>query len=184
MNSFVEPLSIQQILEGYAGPDAQYLLRYWRENKGIISRDTTINQISRKLMLFEAVSSPGDVPPATFIGKQSTFRSYLSQSATPHSLPSSYRQKVSYGYEAAVNGEPWYDIQRTGTLMGEGTPDLVLERLILKFRTKSGFERIFCLMMKVDENLRYVQSDQGRRLYHFLPKSSLHQLGLAHHQPI
>ena len=184
MASFVEQLSLRHVESGLAGDDAQYLLRYWRENDGIISQDKGLTEISKRLMMFQPVLRSGDVPPATFIGKDSTFRTYLSHDLMPYSLPKAYRRQVSKGYEAAFHNEPWYDVQRTGDLMGPGTPDLVLERLVLKFRTRVGLERIFCLLTKLDGHLEFDLSDRGRHPGHFPQAPDFRQLEQVRHSSI
>ncbi|WP_155133384.1 hypothetical protein [Roseibium sp. RKSG952] len=156
MTAFVEPLDIARVERGEAGEDAQYLFRMWRENKGLIVHDQRMTWISRRLMLFVPSTCKNDVPKSTFIGRQTVLRHYFPDATDtpqpPHCLPLDYRQRQAFGYCAANQREPWFDIQRTGDLLGENTPDLTLERLILKFHTKSGFERLFCLVKLVSEN--------------------------------
>lgn len=184
MDTFVEPISLSNVESGGAGEDAHYMLQLWRQNNGIISRDKRMNWISRKLMMFLPEHVEGDVPPATFIGKDSTFKRYFPQTDHPMELPKLYRQKVAHGYQVALQGEPWHDIQKTGELMGKGTPDLTLERLILKFRTSAGFERIFCLMRVLEEPQGYDLSNRGHHHVHCPPGTGYYQSESGHHLPI
>lgn len=151
MQAFVERQDIRLVEDGLAGDEAQFLFRTWRENKGVIVRNRGMSQLSTRLLLLKPHAKSGDVPPVTFMGKDSTFRRFFPQAAfserPPTSfLPRAYKQGVADGYHAVLQGDVWYDTQRTGTLLGDGVPDLTLDRLILSFRTEAGFERLFCLM--------------------------------------
>lgn len=180
MNSFVKKLSLDRVESGAAGDEAQFLYKFWRQNEGFYLQDSQVTHLSKKLMLFRPDLVPDDVPPVTLIGKDSTFRNYLPPSDQPTSLPLDYRRKVAPGYHAAIRGEPWYDIQRTGDMMGEGTPDLTLERLVLKFQTPGGFERIFCLLWLLEEHsgsgLSYPEHHHAR----FRPGIGRYQSGWVH----
>ncbi len=164
VDCFVEPLPLSHIESGAAGDEARYLYRYWREHKGVVKQDKGLTRLSRKLMLFRPKLVEGDVPPSTMIGKDTTFRRFFPATVAAYELPAKYRTRVADGYHKAINGEPAFDIQRTGSLMGEGTPDLVLERLILRFETPGGFVRLFCLMTLLEEISQYGLSDLEHRL--------------------
>ncbi|TWI90279.1 hypothetical protein JM93_01259 [Roseibium hamelinense] len=167
MTAFVEPLNIARVERGEAGEEAQFLFRTWRENGGIIMPSSQMNYLSPKLMLFVPDQSQNDVPKTTFVGRQTTLRRFFPEAAEAahptRCLPIDYRQRQASGYSAAIAGEPWYDIQRTGDLLGRGAPDLTLERLILKFGTSAGFERLFCLIRVVTEHQRRDLSNPEHR---------------------
>lgn len=164
MITFVDRLPLSVVETGAAGEDAQFLLSIWRRNEGLVQPDRGMVHLSRKLMLFKPDYIPDDVPPATLIGADSTFRRYLPPVDRPAALPEAYRRQVAPGYHAAIHGEPWFDVQRTGTMMGAGTPDLTLERLLLPFRTATGLVRLFVLLRLVEEHARSGRSDrEGRR---------------------
>lgn len=177
MDDFVEPLPLSRVESGMAGEEAQYLLRFWHQNEGYMQLDSGMNWISRKLMMFLPEHIVDDVPPATMIGKESTFKRYFPETDRPTALPKDYRRSVAHGYHAAIHREPWYDIQRTGLRMGPGTPDLVLERLILPFWSKGGFDRVFCLMTLVEDCAGSRQSDPERHHVHFQPGKVSYQSG-------
>lgn len=151
MTAFVEPLPLSCVEQGAAGEEARYMLAHWRETGGMMIPDERMARISTKLLLMPAAAQPGDVPQLTFIGRDTTFRRFFPEvedSSRPVSvLPADYRSRVAVGYQAAIAGEPVFDVQRTGNLLGPGRPDLLMERLILKFRTRAGLERLYCLMM-------------------------------------
>jgi len=183
VDTFVEPLPLSRVETGEAGEEARFMLRFWKENNGIITRDKSMTWLSRQLMMFLPEFVQDDVPPSTFIGKDTTFRRYFPNREAAAELPKSYRSKVARGYHAAVAKEPWYDIQRTGALMGPGTPDLVLERLILNFRTPAGFERVFCLMRLVEDCTRSGLSDPERHPVRFRQETGHCRSGWAHRMP-
>ncbi len=164
MDFFVEPLTIADVEAGRAGDEARYLFSFWQTNKGFMEHDRTMTRLSRKLIITRAHTGARDVPEITFIGKDSTFQRFFpecSRSSAPSKLlPEGYRQRVANGYGAAIAGEPHYDIQRTGGLLGEGRPDLTLERLILPFRTRAGLQRLFCLMILRDLRQQFCLSDR------------------------
>lgn len=180
MDTFVEKLPLSHIESGLAGEDARYLYNYWRRNNGIIEQDSGLTEISKRLMLFRPKLVLDDVPPSTLIGKDTTFRKYFPARNEAAEFPQAYRRKIAHGYHAALENEPWFDVQKTGSLMGEGTPDLILERLILKFRTSGGFERLFCLMTLVEDISRSRLSDPTHHHGRFQPGRDCYQSGLVH----
>lgn len=184
MTSFLERHSLSRVEAGAAGDEAQFLYSYWRRNEGFIDQDSGLTYLSRKLMLFRPQLIAGDVPPVTMIGADTTFRRYLPPADEPTSLPKAYRSQCAPGYHAAIAGEPWYDIQRTGTMMGAGTPDLILERLILPFRTRGGFERLFCLLTLVEDFSRSGRSDPKDHPFRFRPGTGRYQSGWVHRPAI
>lgn len=177
---FVEKLDLSRIESGEAGDGAQFMYRFWLRNEGHMNRDSGMTHLSRQLMLFQPEYIPGDVPPVGLIGKDTTFRRYIPTTNEPTSLPLEYRSMMAPGYHAAIAGEPWFDIQRTGQMMGEGTPDLILERLILPFRTAAGFERLFCLLTLREEVSRSGRSDPEDRRGGFRPGTDHCRSGWVH----
>lgn len=188
MQAFVERLNIGNVENGFAGDEAQFLFRTWRENDGFIVRNRGMSELSTKLLLLKPQAKSGDVPPVVFMGKNTTFRRFFPQAAfserPPTSfLPREYRQGVAEGYHAVLQGEVWYDTQRTGTLLGDGVPDLTLDRLILNFRTETGSRRLFCLMTLQEVHQQFVQSDRKHRRRNFPPELSSHPAYQARAQP-
>lgn len=179
MAPFVEPLDLADIETGAAGREAQYLFRMWREHEGLLIQDERLTMLASRLMTLRPNADAGDVPAISFLGKNTPFRKYFPEADSgglqPTSLlPSSYKQSIAHGYHAAINGEPWYDLQRTGSALGEDKPDLLIDRFILKFRTHAGFERLFCL---TTERHSCERSSQSNRRYHqlsFQQKSDWH----------
>ncbi|WP_417670730.1 hypothetical protein [Roseibium sp.] len=175
MDCFVEPLSLSDIEAGTAGDEAQFLLRFWHRNEGFMTRDSSMSYLSRKLIMTRPTASETDVPEITFLGKDSTFRRFVPESMRSQNptrlLPADYRATVAQGYQEALAGAPWYDVQRTGSLLGDGRPDLTLERLILPFKTGTGLKRLFCLMMLRDLRQQSDQSDHTRHLQ-YSPRGS------------
>ncbi len=179
MAPYVEPLDLADIETGAAGLEAQYLFRTWRENEGLLIQDERLTKLASRLMTLRPTAEAGDVPPISFLGKETPFRKYFPEADSgglqPTSLlPASYKKSIAHGYHAAINGEPWYDLQRTGSALGEDKPDLLIDRFILLFRTNAGFERLFCL---TTERHSCERSTQSNRRYHqlsFRQKSSWH----------
>lgn len=160
-DAFIEPVPIAHVDNGLAGDLAQFLFRLWRRNKGIILADRDLTRISSQLLLTLPDATPGDVPHVTFIGNQSSFVKFFPQAldaeayASPaECLPRDYRSGIAEGYRWALNGEPSFDIQRTGFILGEGVPDMTLQRLLLRFETRSGFARIFSLVTLLEMHAR------------------------------
>lgn len=179
MVPYVEPLDLAHVESGMAGEAAQYLFRMWRENNGILVQDQRLNRLSPQLMTLKPEALPGDVPEISFLGGDTPFRRYFPEAGSEDSqptslLPEGYRSGIAQGYHAAIAGEPWYDLQRTGGALGEGKPDLLLERLILRFRTNGGYERLFCLTTERRSCGRSIQSDRRRHLLNFQRKSGWH----------
>lgn len=190
INTFVEPLPFSLIENGLAGEKTQFLFKTWRENEGIIVQDSRMTQLSPYLLMTLPTAEPGDVPPLTFVGKHSTFRRFFPQALDPETprpptsfLPSVYRQGVADAYQIAMEGEPRFDIQRTGNKLGEGVPDMTLQRLLVKFRTSAGFTRIFCLMTLLEVHSRSYQSDRTHRQLCSQQKSDWHPAYQAAAQP-
>lgn len=170
METYVEPLNLSAIEAGAAGDTARYLFRMWRENEGVLVQDDKLTLISPQLMTLTPQAEEGDVPQISFLGRLTPFRKYFpeadSSGMQPTTLlPESYRNSVAHGYQVAINGEPWYDLQRTGEALGANRPDIMIERLILKFRTNAGFERLFCL---TTERRSFERSALSGRRYHLL----------------
>lgn len=168
-NAFVEPLPFSLIENGLAGEKTQFLFETWRENRGLMAQDSRMTQLSPWLLLTQPTAVPGDVPQLTFIGKNSTFRRFFPQALEPEVprpptsfLPQDYRKGVAEAYQIVMAGEPWFDVQRTGDRLGDGVPDMTLQRLLVKFRTKAGFNRIFCLMTLLEVHSRSFRSDRTR----------------------
>lgn len=189
-NAFVEPLSFSLIENGLAGEKTQFLFRTWRDNEGIIAQDSQMTRLSQYLLMTLPSAEPGDVPPLTFAGKQSTFRRFFPHALEPETprpptsfLPSVYRQGVADAYQIVMNGEPWFDIQRTGNRLGDGIPDMTLQRLLVKFRTSAGFTRIFCLMTLLEVHSRSYQSDRTHHQPSSQQKSDWHPAYQARVQP-
>ncbi|CTQ53592.1 hypothetical protein LP7551_02117 [Roseibium album] len=169
-SAFAEPLSLANVENGLAGDMEQFLFRTWRENKGIIDRNSPLSRLSPYLLMTEAHADPGDVPQVTFAGHKSTFRRFFpdaleNRSVNPPTsfLPEEYRESVADAYPVAFSGEPWFDFQRTGRRLGDNVPDMTLQRLLLKFRTAGGHERVFCLIKLLETHRQF---DQSGRTHH------------------
>lgn len=170
MDPYVDRLSLKDVETGAAGREAQYLFRMWRENNGLLIQDEKLTRLSPQLMTLRTSARPDDVPQIAFLGRQTPFRRYfpeadLCETQPTALLPDGYRRGISEGYHAAIENEPWYDIQRTAGALGEGKPDLLLERLILRFRTAAGFSELFCL---ITERRCFQRSTLSDRRYHLL----------------
>lgn len=164
--SFVEKQPITHVESGLAGEKAQFLLKAWREKRGLMVRDCQMTQLSPWLLLTLPVASDHDVPTVTFAGVQTTFRQFFPKAFEPGAgknpsrfLPKTYRKGVSAGYREAIEGEPRFDIQRTGSRLGDGMPDMTLQRLLLRFETQTGFARIFCLVQVLAVHKQDCQSE-------------------------
>jgi hypothetical protein len=180
-NAFVEPLPFSLIENGLAGDKTQFLFRAWRNNEGIIAQDSQMTRLSQYLLMTLPSAEPGDVPLLTFAGKHSTFRRFFPHALEPETprpptsfLPSVYRQGVADAYQIVMDGDPWFDIQRTGNRLGDGVPDMTLQRLLVKFRTSAGFTRIFCLMTLLEVHSRSYQSDRTHHQLSSQQKSDWH----------
>jgi hypothetical protein len=189
-NAFVEPLPFSLIENGLAGEKTQFLFRVWRDNEGIIAQDSGMTQLSQYLLMTLPSAEPGDVPPLTFAGKNSTFRRFFPHALEPETprpptsfLPSVYRKGVADAYQVVMDGDPWFDMQRTGNRLGDGVPDMTLQRLLVKFRTSAGFTRIFCLMTLLEVHSRSYQSDRTHRQLNSQQKSDWHPAYQARVQP-
>lgn len=166
-DAFIEPLPISQVENGLAGEAAQFLFRFWRDNHGLAVPDETVTRLSPLLMLTLANAEPGDVPHVTFVGSQSNFKKYFPNSVDKDlhkspgdCFPMAYRRAISEAHHWAFQGEPSFDIQRTGSLMGENVPDMTLQRLVLRFETRSGFARLFSLVLPLKIHSRPFRSDR------------------------
>ena len=80
-NTFVEPLPLSNVESGLAGERAQFLLNTWKDNSGVMIRDSRMTKLSPWLLLTLPSAEPGDVPKITFAGNQTTFRRFF-----PHAL--------------------------------------------------------------------------------------------------
>lgn len=180
-SAFAEPVSIANLENGMAGDMEQFLFRIWRQNHGLIEQNTPLSRLSPYLLMTEAYAEEGDVPQVTFAGHKSTFRRFfpdalenrIIKSPTSH-LPEEYRESVADAYPVAFANEPWIDIQRTGRKLGEGVPDMTLQRLLLKFRSGEDHERVFCLIRLLATHRQYDQSDRTRHLRNFRRISDWH----------
>lgn len=190
-DSFVEKLPLSHLETGLAGEKARFLYKTWRENRGLMVRSSQMTHLSPWLLLTVSEASEHDVPNVTFAGRQTTFQQFFPHALEPQVgrnpssfLPKSYRQGVAKGYRQAIAGEPCFDIQRTGSRLGAGMPDMTLQRLLLRFETQAGFVRIFCLMQllaihRKDDQLDHrhhlqscpQKSDLGPRLQAWVPPS-------------
>lgn len=148
---YVKTLPIDNVESGLAGTEEKFLFQLWRSNKGLIHTDSRLTRLSSKCLLTLPEADPGKVPQVTFAGRQSVFRKIFPNAITNDKpvvacLPDHYLEAAAEGYHIAFTGEPSFDIQRTGPLLGPSVPDMTLQRLVLKFRTATGFERVFSLI--------------------------------------
>lgn len=167
-DAFIEPLPISHVESGLAGDMAQFLFRTWVRNRGVVIADRELTRLSPWLLLTLPDTPAGDVPHVTFIGNQSSFVKFFPQAldagayrSPADCLPRDYRQGVAEAYHWASEGEPCFDVQRTGYILGEGLPDMTLQRLLLRFETKSGFARIFSLVIMLEMHSRPFDSNQA-----------------------
>lgn len=180
-NTFVEPLPLSNVESGLAGERAQFLLNTWKENRGVMIRDSRMTKLSPWLLLTLPSANPGDVPTITFAGKETTFRRFFPHALDPEAqkpatsfLPQVYRKGVADGYQTVFKGDPWLDIQRTGNRLGAGVPDMTLQRLLVRFETRSGIVRIFCLMELLEIHERRDLSDRTHHQRYCRQKSDWH----------
>lgn len=179
--TFVEPLPLSNVENGLAGERAQFLLDTWKENSGIMIRDSRMTKLSPWLLLTLPTAEPGEVPKITFAGNRTTFRRFFPEALDPETpkpatsfLPKAYRAGVATAYHTAFSGTPWLDVQRTGDRLGPAVPDMTLQRLLVKFETRAGIARIFCLMELLEVHEQRDLSDRTRHPRYCLQKSSWH----------
>ncbi|MCK7614676.1 hypothetical protein [Roseibium sediminicola] len=166
-DAFIEPMPIAHVESGLAGDMAQFLFRTWIRNRGVVMPDRELTRLSPWLLLTLPDAPAGDVPHVTFIGNQSSFVKFFPQSidmdayrSPADCLPKDYRQGVAEAYHWAFEGEPCFDIQRTGYILGEGLPDMTLQRLLLRFETKTGLARVFSLVTLLEMHSRPFDSNR------------------------
>ena len=180
-SAFVEPLSLGMVENGLAGEREQFLFKTWRRSRGVIDSGTQLSQLAPYLLMTKADAAPGDVPQVTFAGHRSTFRRFFPlalenrdvRPATSY-LPREYRQGVAEAYPVAFAGQAWFDFQRTGRRLGDNVPDMTLQRLLLKFTTPGGHERVFCLIRLLATHQRFDPSGRIRHLRNSQPGSDWH----------
>ncbi|WP_420414385.1 hypothetical protein [Roseibium sp.] len=148
---FVKSLPVENVESGLAGTEEKFLFQLWRSDKGLIHSDSRLTRLSSKCILTLPEADPGKVPHVTFAGRQSVFRKIFPNAISNDkpvlaNLPDHYLEAAAEAYHVAFAGEPSFDIQRTGPLLGPSVPDMTLQRLVLKFRTATGFERVFSLI--------------------------------------
>ncbi|MEJ8474759.1 hypothetical protein V6575_11745 [Roseibium sp. H3510] len=182
MTAFVERLDASMIEMGAADEASRTLFTMWRRNEGLLEQGTTLNAISPRLILLPPTALENDVPNIGFMGKETLFAKYYPETTTqPTAYPTSllaqdYKKLISVGYHAAISGEPWYDIIGTGALLGFGRPELIYERIILPFRTKSGYRRLFCLTIERDVAQQRALPDRKHHVLNFPQKLDLGQV--------
>ena len=164
--AFIDPQPIAHVEAGLAGDMAQFLFRTWQRNKGVVFADQDLTRLSPWLILALPRAAQGDVPHVTFVGRQSTFMKFypwalddLNHVAPAECLPKGYREEIAEAYHWTMQGEPSFDVQRTGHVLGDGVPDMTLQRLLLRFETKAGFARIFSLVTLVEMHSRPFMSN-------------------------
>lgn len=176
MTPFVERQNLSLIDTGAADASAQFLLRMWIDNKGIVVPGRQLNALSPSLILMHDTAAPGDSPEMMFFGAKTLFSKYYPESedyaeSNPKQLlATKFRSLVSEGYQTAINGEPHYDIIGTGALLGSNRPEVIYERLVLPFNTKKGFRNLFCLTIERECLWLDDQSDRKRNSQDFQQK--------------
>ena len=148
---FIKPMPIEAVESGLAGDEEKYLFNLWHENKGVIQNDDRLTKLSSKFILTLPEADAGKVPELTFAGRDSTFRRMFPAAIANNRpvvdvLPEKYVAAATDAYHMAIAGEPSFDIQRTGPLLGPKVPNITQQRLVLKFKSSSGFERVFSLI--------------------------------------
>ncbi|EEE43407.1 hypothetical protein [Roseibium alexandrii] len=141
---FVVRENVDIIERGGADETAQYLLRLWQTELGKMPNNRALNALSPFLVVFEDFCYDGDTPDILFHGGQTLFAKHFPEAEeevdlTPKSLLGTlYRQKVSQGYQDALQGEPVFETVGTGNLLGAHKPEIIYDRLILRFDKKIG----------------------------------------------
>ncbi|WP_428524065.1 hypothetical protein [Roseibium sp.] len=148
---FIKQMPIETVESGLAGEEEKFLFNLWHENKGVIENDDRLTRLSSKFILTLPEADAGKVPELTFAGRDSTFRRMFPTAITNNRpvvdvLPEKYVAAATDAYHMAIAGEPSFDIQRTGPLLGPKVPNITQQRLVLKFKSSSGFERVFSLI--------------------------------------
>ena len=149
---YVNNLPLQNVESGLAGQEEKYLFDLWRANRGLIrTNNDRLTRLSSKCILTLPEADPGKVPHVTFAGRNSVFRKVFPNAISNDKpvlaqLPAHYLSAAAEAYHVALAGEASFDIQRTGATLGYCVPDMTLQRLVLKFRTAAGFERVFSLI--------------------------------------
>lgn len=146
----VAPLPLRHLETGLCGEEESYLFNLWRKSNGTLEGSSRLTGLSMKMHLTLPDAEPGKVPRITFIGQDTTLRKLLPCSETRkrpvhQCFPKKYKTCVAKGYHCAFQGEPVLDVQRTGPMLDGEYPDITLQRLLLKFTTAGGFERVFAL---------------------------------------
>lgn len=144
MTAFVETNSISQIEKGYANETAQFLYKTWREYNGHMPPSGVLMQLSPYLVIFDDVFALGDSPDILFYGSETLFstnypEAEISTKTNPKRfLQEEYRSLVCEGYQNAVRGEPVFETIGTGKLLGPRKPELIYDRIVLRFKKKLG----------------------------------------------
>lgn len=166
MSAFVERNIVDLIDRGCADETAQFLFRTWRENKGMMPPSSAFIEISPFLVIFDDNCSQGDSPDILFYGDQTLFSHRYPEAedfeeANPKQLLNEdYRHLVCAGYQDALNGDPIFETIGTGSLLGPAKPEIIYDRLVLRFRKKVG-SYLVSYTIKRDEKWLFPQSSHS-----------------------
>lgn len=143
-NSFVARDSIATIDRGGADDTARFLLNLWRSENGHMPDNKVLHKLSPFLIVFDDQVYPGDTPEILFHGANTLFAEHFPEAAEDHCesvkalISARFREEVCAGYLDASRGEPVFETIGTGKLLGPQKPEVVYDRLVLRFKKKVG----------------------------------------------
>lgn len=181
MTAFVERNSIGAIERGCADDTAKYLYKLWKSENGGMPASSELKALSPFLVIFEDLCIPGDSPEILFNGASTLLSNHYPEITgdpmdSPKSvLQDSYRNLVSAGYQDAISGEPVFETVGTGSLLGDGKPSLIYERVLLRFKKRRAGDYIIGYSIKRSETWLCPTGDQKDQLQNSRQTSGHHQ---------
>lgn len=179
MSAFVERGNVSLIERGGADDTAQFLYRIWLENKGMMPPSSELMKVSPFLVIFDDYCSSSDSPDILFYGSQTLFSDRYPEAeecdeANPKQLLNEdYRHLVCAGYQDALGGEPVFETVGTGGLLGPRKPEIIYDRVVLRFRKKVG-SYLISYTIKRDEKWLYPRSNRSNLIGCSQQKPSYH----------
>ena len=179
MSAFVERGNIGLIDRGGADDTAQFLYKIWQEYNGVMPPSSVLMKVSPFLVIFDDVCNSGDSPDILFYGSQTLFSDRYPEAeeceeANPKQLLNEdYRHLVCVGYHDALEGEPVFETVGTGHLLGPRKPEIIYDRIVLRFRKKVG-SYLISYTIKRDEKWLYPRSNQSSLIGYSQQKPSYH----------
>ncbi|CTQ53568.1 hypothetical protein LP7551_02092 [Roseibium album] len=166
MTHFVERNSIDTIEAGGADETAQFLLKVWQDSDGVMPPSSALMAVSPHLVIFDDICAPGDSPEILFFGSETLFSSQFPEAEVivegnaKNLLQEEYRNLVCDGYQDALYGEPVFETVGTGSLLGPGKPEIMYERVILKFKKRIGS---YLVSYTIKRSMKWLSETEGRQ---------------------